>query len=117
MCAMMRHCPILTKLRCRTRVRGVDMVAPSDMMDGRIASMRAALATQDLTAAYYVLRRQIRLVVLRPVPRGGRVCAVVRRSENLSDGHAQRTRSVARERDRRGGGCGHSDGQARFGVS
>ena len=50
---------------------GADVVAPSDMMDGRVGAIREALPED----ADHRLRREVRLGVLRPVPRGGRVGA------------------------------------------
>ena len=70
---------------------GADVVAPSDMMDGRVAALRAALddagfgETRDR-----LLRREVRLGLLRAVPRGGRVGAVVRRSPRVPDGSRER---------------------------
>ena len=53
---------------------GADIVAPSDMMDGRVAAIRAALDDAGLRVdADHGLRRQVRLGLLRPVPRGRRL--------------------------------------------
>ena len=61
---------------------GADVVAPSDMMDGRVGAIRDRAAAH----ADHRLRREVRLGVLRPVPRGGRIGAVDRRSPRLPDG-------------------------------
>ena len=55
---------------------------------------------------------EVRLGVLRPVPRGGRVGARVRRPPRLPDGPGQRARGAARGRARRRGGRRHGDGEA-----
>ena len=52
---------------------GVDVVAPSGMMDGQVAAIRDALDEDGLRAGGDPgLRRQVRLGAVRPVPRGGR---------------------------------------------
>ena len=61
---------------------GADVVAPSDMMDGRVGAIREALPGRPDR----LLRGEVRLGLLRPVPRGGGVGAVVRRPPRLSDG-------------------------------
>ena len=53
---------------------GADMVAPSDMMDGRVAAIRAALCQH----AGHGVFREIRVYLLRPVPRRRRLCSGVR---------------------------------------
>ena len=51
---------------------GADVVAPSDMMDGRVRAIRSALDEEDLAdIADRGLQREVRVGVLRPVPRGG----------------------------------------------
>ena len=51
---------------------GADIVAPSDMMDGRVGAIRAALDDAGFTAHVDPeLRREVRVGVLRSVPRGG----------------------------------------------
>ena len=70
---------------------GADMVAPSDMMDGRVAAIREALDEYGLPGdADHGLLGQVRLRVLRTVPRGGRLHAAVRRPALLPDGPRQR---------------------------
>ena len=58
------------------------------------------------------LLRQVRVGVLRPVPRGGRLGAGLRRPAQLSDGSRQLRRGGARGAPRRGGGRRHGHGQA-----
>ena len=75
---------------------GADIVAPSDMMDGRVAAIRAALDADGLHRhRHSQLRREIRRTVLRSVSRSGGVDAAVRRSAKLSDGFGECRRSAA----------------------
>ncbi len=98
---------------------GIDVIAPSDMMDGRVGAIRAALDAEGLIhTRIMTLRGEIRLGVLRPVPRRGRLRRRAEgRQEDVSDGPRQRRRGAARggHGPRRGGG--HGDGQARHAVS
>ena len=87
---------------------GADAVCPSDMMDGRIAAdPRRAARDADRR-----LLGQVRLVVLRAVPRGRRLDAVVRRPARLPDGSRQRPRGAARVRARRRRGRRRADREA-----
>ena len=53
---------------------GCDIIAPSDMMDGRVGAIRDALDEAGLRARPdHVLCGQIRLGLLRPVPRRDRL--------------------------------------------
>ena len=70
---------------------GADVVAPSDMMDGRVGAIREELPRD---ADHRVLG-EVRLRVLRPVPRGRRVGARVRRPPQLPDGSGECPRSAA----------------------
>ena len=66
---------------------GADVVAPSDMMDGRVgAPARRARRARPRRHADHGLLREVRLRLLRPVPRGGRLRARVRRPPRLPDG-------------------------------
>ena len=87
---------------------GADAVCPSDMMDGRIGAVRARAARD----ADRRLLGQVRLRLLRAVPRGGGLGAVVRRPARLPDGSRQRPRGAARVRARRRRGRRRADGQA-----
>ena len=58
------------------------------------------------------LRRQVRLRLLRPVPRRRRVDAVLRRPARLPDGSGQRARGAARVRARPRRGRRRADGEA-----
>ena len=92
---------------------GADMVAPSDMMDGRVAAIRRALDSQGFSAIPDpLLRSQICLGLLWPVPRSCRIHASIRRSPQLSDGSRQWPGSHARNRAGSGGRRGHDYGQA-----
>ena len=72
---------------------GADVVAPSDMMDGRVGALRAALDEHGLSRdADHGLLGQVRLRLLRPVPRGGRLRARAGRPPRLPDGSRQRAR-------------------------
>ena len=106
------HCGILTpggavlndptlELLAKTAVShaaaGADMVAPSDMMDGRVAAIRAKLDHPSRPGrirpghgAHHVLCREIRLGLLRPLPRGRRIRPGLRRPQELPDGSRQR---------------------------
>ena len=66
---------------------GADAVAPSDMMDGRVGALRSQLDAEghkDLPIVAY--SREVRLGLLRAVPRGGRLDARLRRPAQLPDG-------------------------------
>ena len=78
---------------------GADVVAPSDMMDGRIGAIRSQLDEEGhLERGDRRLQRQVRLGVLRPLPRGRRVDALLRRSPRVPDGRGERARGGARGR-------------------
>jgi len=96
---------------------GADIIAPSDMMDGRVGVIRAALGRRwpDRYADPRVLG-EVRVGLLRTVPRGRRLDAGVRRPALLPDGSRQRRRGAARGAARRRGGRRHGDGQARPAV-
>ncbi len=80
---------------------GADVVAPSDMMDGRVAAIREALDDRGYESiADPRLLGEVRVRVLRPVPRGGRLDARVRRPARLPDGSRERARGAARVRAR-----------------
>ena len=97
---------------------GADIVAPSDMMDGRVAAIRQALDASRLSEhADSFVRRQVRLGVLRAIPRGGRIDAAVRRPAQLPDGPGERPRGDARDRAGSGGRRGHDHGEAGHAVS
>ena len=92
---------------------GADIVAPSDMMDGRVAAIRESLDDARLRAdADPRVLREVRLRVLRAVPRGGRLARRVRRPARLPDGSRQRPRGAARVRARPRGGRRRDHDQA-----
>ena len=73
---------------------GADVVAPSGMMDGQVAAIRAALDQAGYTGDRDPgLRGEVRLGLLRPVPRGRRVRAAVRRPVGLPAGPGRTPRS------------------------
>ena len=63
-----------------------------------------------------LVRREVRVRVLRPVPRGRGVGARVRRPARIPDGPRERARGPPRERARPRRGRGHPHGQARAAV-
>ena len=71
---------------------------PSDMMDGRVGALRRPARRRGLQGpADHRLLGEVRLRLLRPVPRGGRLRAGLRRQAQLPDGSGQRaTRRCAR---------------------
>ena len=80
---------LLAKTAISHAEAGADAVAPSDMMDGRIGTIRHQLDEEGHSGhADHRLQRQVRLGLLRPLPRGGRVDARVRRPPRLPDGPA-----------------------------
>jgi porphobilinogen synthase len=52
---------------------GADIIAPSDMMDGRVGAIRTALERQGARHADHVVRGEIRVGVLRPLSRRDRL--------------------------------------------
>ena len=106
--------PLLAQMAVSCARAGADIVAPSDMMDGRVAAIRKALDEAGLSPhADPQLRGQVRLGLLRAVPGGRPEHAPVRGSPRLPDGPGQRPRGAegGRARPRRGRGSG--DGEAR----
>ena len=93
---------------------GADAIAPSDMMDGRVGALRTQLDAEghEGDPDRRVLG-EVRLRLLRPVPRGRRLGAVVRRPAQLPDGSRERRRGRPRGTARRRGGRRRGDGQAR----
>ena len=58
----------IVKGALRQAEAGADIIAPSDMMDGRIGAIREALDEAGLSrCGYPVLHRQVRLSLLRPL--------------------------------------------------
>ena len=74
---------------------GADMVAPSDMMDGRVAALREALDALYARAPHGVFG-EVRLGLLRAFLRRGRFRARVRRPLHLPDGSREQRRGPAR---------------------
>ena len=104
---------LLAKTAISHAEAGADAVAPSDMMDGRVGSIRFQLDEEGHSGRPdRRLQRQVRLRLLRALPRRRRVDAGVRRPPRLPDGPGQRRRSGARGRARPRGGRRHADGEA-----
>ena len=92
---------------------GADVVAPSDMMDGRVGAIRAQLDGEGYSELpIMAYSAKFASAFYGPVPRGGGVGARVRRPARLPDGSGQRARGRARGDDRRGGGRRRRDGEA-----
>ena len=73
--------------RSRTRRRAPTSSRRRDMMDGRVGAIRDGARRERLRGRPDPrLRGEVRVGLLRPVPRGGRVDAVVRRPPRLPDG-------------------------------
>jgi porphobilinogen synthase len=105
---------ILAKTSVSLAKAGIDIIAPSDMMDGRVAAIRSALdESRQREHAYPFLRGEVRFRVLRSIPRGCRFRARIRRPPHLSDGWRQPARGHARDRERPRRRRGHDHGEAR----
>ena len=78
---------LIAKTAASLAKAGADVVAPSDMMDGRVAAIRSALDTEWARAdSGDELCVEVRERVLWAVSRGGGFGSTVWRSENVSDG-------------------------------
>ena len=98
-CRTTRPSTLLARMAVSHAKAGAHVVAPSDMMDGRVGAIREGARRGGLRRAPHPrLRRQVRLRLLRPVPRGGRLRPAVRRPPRLPDGPRQRARGAARGR-------------------
>ena len=96
--------PLLAGMALTQAEAGADIVAPSDMMDGRVGVIRERPRRRGLHRdRHRRLLRQVRLGVLRALPRRPRLRAQGRRQEDLPDGSGQRARGPPRARARRGG--------------
>jgi porphobilinogen synthase len=74
---------------------GCDIIAPSDMMDGRVGAIREGSTRRLPRRADHGLCGEIRLGLLRPVPRRGRLGQDAdRRQAHLSDGPGQFRRGL-----------------------
>ena len=97
---------------------GADIVAPSDMMDGRVGAIRQrARRARPRPDGHHGVRREILVGVLRSVPRSRRLGAEVRRSAVVSDGSRQRGRGDARSRAGHRRRRRHRHGEAGASVS
>ncbi len=82
--------PLIARTARSLAAAGADIVAPSDMMDGRVAAIRAELEKGPGADPRGELRREVRLCLLRSLPRRGRFHARLWRSPRLPNGSAQR---------------------------
>ena len=94
------------ELLCRTALShveaGADMVAPSDMMDGRVQAIRAGLDAKGYPQIpIMAYAAKYASTFYGPVPGGRAVSASVRGPAFLSDGTTKRPRGAA------GGADGH----------
>ena len=97
---------------------GADIVAPSDMMDGRVGAIRQALDERGFeNVGDHVVRGEVLLGVLRAVPRRRGVGAEVRRPPLAPDGPGQRRRGAARGGAGHRGRRRHRDGEAGAALS
>ena len=83
---------LLAKMALSHAEAGADMVAPSDMMDGRVKAIRETPRQNGAlkTPPDHGLRRQTRLGFLWPLPRSRRIHPPVRGPQILPDGPGQR---------------------------
>ncbi|MGT2494193.1 hypothetical protein ACU4GD_36190 [Cupriavidus basilensis] len=90
---------ILVKQALTQAAAGVDIVAPSDMMDGRIGAVRAALEDGGhIHTRISGLLGQVRIGLLWPVPGCGRLGGQPGQGQqdDLPDGPGQYRRGLAR---------------------
>ena len=81
---------ILAKTAVSQARAGIDIIAPSDMMDGRVAAIRTALDANGFeNIPILSLRRQVCLGILRTLPRSRRFGSGVRRPPLVPDGSRQ----------------------------
>ena len=94
---------------------GCDIIAPSDMMDGRVGAIRAALDEAGFTdvqiMAYAAKYASAFYGPFRDAV--GSAKSLDRRQAHLPDGSGERRRSLARGRARHRGRRRHGDGEAR----
>ncbi len=96
---------------------GADVVAPSDMMDGRVGAIRAALDDEGFSQTpIMAYSAKFASAFYGPFREAADSAPGVRRPARLPDGPGQRPRGGARGAARRRGGRGHGDGQARAGL-
>ncbi len=67
--------PLLARAAVAYARAGADVIAPSDMMDGRVAAIRTALDDAASPTRHRVVCGQVRVGVLRTVSRSGRIDA------------------------------------------
>jgi porphobilinogen synthase len=98
---------------------GSDVIAPSDMMDGRIGAIRESLDGQGFRDTQIMAySAKYASAFYGPVPRRGRLLRDAQgRQADLPDGPGQHRRGAARDRTRHRRGRRHGDGQARHALS
>ena len=105
--------PLLARAALAYADAGADIIAPSDMMDGRVAAIRSALdGAGHAELADLLVLGQVRQRLLRPVPRRRRIDPGVRRPPHPPDGPGQRPGGAGRGAPGPGRGRRHGDGQA-----
>ena len=99
---------------------GVDIVAPSDMMDGRIGAIRAALDARGATStpgSWPIRPSTPRPSTARSATPSARPEPREERQDDLPDGPGELRRGAARGRARSPGRRRHGDGEARHALS
>src|SRR5262252_3217827 len=93
---------------------GVDIVAPSDMMDGRIGRIRSMLEDNQFIHTRIMAYSKVRVGLLRSVSRRGRLGGEPGQGEqvHLPDGPGQQRRGALGGGARPPGGSRHGDGEA-----
>ena len=92
---------------------GADLVAPSDMMDGRVAAIRDALDDAGFESTPIMsYAAKYASAFYGPFREAAESTPAVRRPARLPDGPAERPRGAARDRSRHRGGRGHRHGEA-----
>ena len=104
---------LLAKMAVSHAEAGADIVAPSDMMDGRVAAIRGALDDEGFTdTVIMAYSAKFASAFYGPFRDAAEIAADVRRPQDLPDGPGQRRRGRARGAARHRGGRRHRHGQA-----
>ena len=109
--------PYLARIALSQVRAGADMVAPSDMMDGRVAVIRAALDREGYTGTP-IMSYAVKYAssFLWSLPGGGGLRPGLWRPAELSNGLPQRPRGPPGGQARCGGGGRYHYGEARYGL-
>ena len=109
--------PLLARVAVSHAAAGADVVAPSDMMDGRIGAVRAALDTAGHPeTAILSYAAKYASAFYGPFREAAESAPAVRRPAWVPDGSCERRGSVARSRARHRRGRRRDPGQARRSV-